>query len=136
MKGVPTLLRLKRTTLDSQRLLLAKYDAERAEVQLELDLLDAQVSAEKELVGEDFHYGCTWREYLQVIQRKREVYSIKLEQLERAVDIEREHVAQTYKDIKSLEILYSRHQEKKLKAQECSEQKSTEDMILSRYKRS
>ena len=104
MKSLATLIKLQKTRVDEQRLILAKMQEQHAAVLLRIEELEAEQEQQRQLIHEDSSYALTYGEYVKRALTLREGLERKRRAAEYAVKLAHDKLAEVFEEQKRYEI--------------------------------
>ena len=104
MKSLATLIKLQKTRVDEQRIILAKMHDQLDAVQKQIAAHKAEVMAQQKLLHDEPSMGLTYGAYLVMAKKKTDALEKNRKALEHAVHIALEKLAEVFEEQKRYEI--------------------------------
>ncbi|MDD2325826.1 MAG: hypothetical protein PHW63_07500 [Alphaproteobacteria bacterium] len=104
MKSLATLIKLQKTRVDEQRIVLAKMHDQLEAAQIRVALHKAEMEAQQDLLHDDPSMGLTYGAYLLVAKKKTAELEKNRRAAEYAVHIALEKLAEVFEEQKRYEI--------------------------------
>jgi len=104
MKSLATLIKLQKTHVDEQQLVLAKMREQLALVVAQVEALCDEQEQQRQLLHENPDLSLTYGEYVKNVIKKMEVLEKKKKAAEYAVDIAHQRLAEVFEEQKRYEL--------------------------------
>lgn len=104
MKSLATLIKLQKTRVDEQRLVLAKMQEQLTLVLYRIEELEAEQEAQRQLLHQDSSYALTYGEYVKRALMQREGLERNRRAAEYAVKLAHDKLAEFFEEQKRYEI--------------------------------
>lgn len=109
MKGLATLIRVRREALDGRRRRLAALESQRVRIDRSLDELAERERSERALAGGDPLLMSMFQGFLRYVAAERAGLLQRRETLLRDIDRATEEIAEAFRELKKFEIAKDRH---------------------------
>jgi len=104
MKNLKTLVKLQKTKVDEQRIVLLKVQTILDEIIISIENLEKDKKKQEELLHKEPEVGMTYADYLNQYINKKEHLHKKKESTQYAVDLARNQLAELFEEQKRYEI--------------------------------
>lgn len=104
MKNLSTLIKLQKTKVDEQRILLLKLQQKLDAIIATLEAIEREKDEQEALLHEDPSLGVTYGDYLSRFLETKEILEKEKASTEHAVDIARDQLAELFEEQKRYEI--------------------------------
>ncbi len=135
MNRTDTLLRLKRFRVDEMKRRIASIEAMKADLERKLTDLDDNVAREKQRAGDSDIGRLAFPSFLRSIEARRENLRITLKEIEREHAAAHSDLADSFHDLKSLEIATEQQAKRLAEMQARRAQARLDEMALVRHLR-
>ncbi|MGE4351312.1 MAG: hypothetical protein AB7E52_03895 [Bdellovibrionales bacterium] len=128
MKSLATLIKLQKTRVDEQRLILAKMQEQLARAIQEIEDFEAEQEAQRELLHQDPAYALTYGPYIKRALAQREGLERKRRAAEHAVNLAHEKMAFLFEEQKRYEIAEENRLEEEERIEQQRERKTLDEI--------
>ena len=128
MKSRETFIRLKRFQVDEKRRQVTQIETMMAEFQRMADELDAQIVSEQERVGITDVTHFAYPTFAKAARSRRDNLLASLDDLRPQLDAAQDQMAEAVEELKKVELLHERDQERDREAQEAAEQETLDEI--------
>ena len=135
MKGLPTLIRLRRQELDEKRRALVDLEQREASVGRDISDLDEEVVREQAFAGSAQDVRFAYENFSLAARARREDLVVALAELRRELEAKREAVAEAFREYKKFDIAQQNDQRRRREERDRRERIDADELSLEIFRR-
>jgi flagellar biosynthesis chaperone FliJ len=128
MKGLETLIKLQKTHVDEQRLMLAKLHEQLQRIEDKMAALHTQQEKQKELLHKNPDMGLTYGNYLENSLKRMELLEKEKSTMKYAIELALDKLAALFEEQKRYEIAQKQREEEAIRQEAARETKVLDEV--------
>lgn len=135
MKGLPTLIRLRKYELEEKRRKLADLEALRQQIQESMARLEDDIKAEQLIAAQNPEIGFAYGSFAQASIERRRKLETSSQDVMRQIETAAEEVTMAYQELKKYEVAYQAKRKRDTEELNRKEQIRLDDIALEQFRR-
>ncbi|MGO1117886.1 hypothetical protein ACTL6U_04245 [Rhodovibrionaceae bacterium A322] len=133
--SLPNLMRLNRWKLDEKRRLLGEMEKMAQRIEQDIQNLDATIEREKEIATTSPQLAQGFTAFYEASMQRRGNLETSLQQMQQKIELARDEVAQSFRELKKYELAHANMEKKKKDKIARKEQAFLDDLGLELHRR-